>query len=876
MGGRWTAGLRAACAACALGLALPAREPAAEAAQETGQEAAQQPPATPQDRPFVTGVRVAGNVRYSEAQLVAAFGQAPGAPLLAQTELKRGVQVLFDTFRVRTTVELVPSAAGPGEVELLLRVEELPLDLELRITGNIEIDDDKVHEWAGVGEREGLYLHQAPRVRARLLARYREEGFYFVDVKVVERPAGTDPETGAPVAPDVIFEIVEGPEVKVRDVVLQGNELLPNKGFLMFKRGLSKLARAELRPPRFFGFFAKDFVEETLQADIVAMREVYRDLGYLDAVVELERLEFSEDREWVTIHLAVDAGEPYLVESVELAGFRRVRDEQAERGFREEPAELSVPQSELEPLLKLRAGEVFLRRRVEEDHRALRQFYGEKGHVEHPSLAEWEGFHFEEPELLFDGQRPVVRVVYRIVEGEPVRLGEILVRGNLHTQDRVVRRMITVEPGQVADPTAVERSRSRIEATGFFSPDQFRPDIIPPQVRYLPTDDPGVKDLEFRVDEGGVLSFNIGGAISTTNGLSGTLAIRKGNFDLTNLPGSLGSTFGEVGRLEAFHGAGQTLNFSAQPGTEVSQYAITFFEPDIFDLHEDYIGLGVTALSRRRFYDSHREERRDYGLNLRRQLSPDSSALVAYSIGSVDVSDLDEGGEPGLTTPLTVPADLKAQEGTNDLAHFDVGYNFSTVDNRLTPRNGLDFGARAALYDQALGSDFDFARTTFQFDFYDEFDEDPEVVSDYVHLALNLTLNAAYGATDEVPYTERVFAGGNNLRGFDFRGVGPNENGYAIGGVTALLGTLEYRRPLVKNVQPGSYRELEVLQGGVFLDWGILDPDEFSLDTDELRASTGFLFGISLGAFPITFSFGFPLREGDGDETQVFEFEFGF
>jgi outer membrane protein insertion porin family len=820
-------------------------------------------------------VRVLGNARYSAEQLVAAFGQANGARLLEPTELRRGVQVLFDTFRVRATVELVP-AAEAGSVELLLRVEELPLDLELRITGNVKIDDEKVYEWAGVGEREELYLHQAPRLRARLLQRYREEGFYFVDVRVVERPAGVDPATGATVASDVIFEIAEGPEVKVRDVVLHGNELLPDRGWLLFRRGLSKLARVELRGPRLFGLFAKDFVEETLAADIVAMREVYRDLGYLDVVVELERLEFSDDREWVTIHVAIEPGQPFLVESVELQGFRRLRDDSAPRGYREEPAELSLPQAELEAKLALRPGEVFLRRRVEEDHRALRQYYGERGHVEHGSLAPWEGFHFEEPELLFDGESPRVKVVYRLVEGEPIRIGEIQIRGNLHTQDRIVRRLITVEPGALADPVQIERSRARIEATGFFSPDQFRQDIIPPQVRYLDGPEAGVKDLEFRVDEGGVLSFNIGGAISTVNGLSGNLQMRKGNFDLTNLPRSWGSTFGEIGRLEAFHGAGQALNFSAQPGTELSQYSISFFEPDIFALHEDYVGLRVNAASRRRRFDSHLEERRDYGLTLVRQLSPDSSASFGYGIGSVDVSDLDEGGEPGLTTPLTVPADLKAQEGTSDLGHLDVGYNFRTVDSQLTPRNGLDFNARASLYDAALGSEFEFARTTFQFDFYDEFDEDPEIVSDYVHLGLTLTLSAAYGDSDEVPYTERVFAGGTNLRGFDFRGVGPNENGFPIGGTTAVLGTLEYRRPLVKNVQPGSYRELEVLQGGLFVDWGILDPDEFSLDTDELRASAGFLFGISLGVFPITFSFGFPLREGDDDETQVFEFEFGF
>ena len=96
-----------------------------------------------------------------------------------------------------------------------------------------------------------------------------------------------------------------------------------------------------------------------------------------------------------------------------------------------------------------------------------------------------------------------------------------------------------------------------------------------------------------------------------------------------------------------------------------------------------------------------------------------------------------------------------------------------------------------------------------------------------------------------------------------------------IGGTTSFWGTLEYRRPLVKNIQPGSYREIEAIQGGLFLDLGVLDPDEFSLDFQELRVSTGFLFGISFPV-PLTFSFGFPLREEDGDDTQIFEFEIGF
>jgi outer membrane protein assembly factor BamA len=187
MGGIRRVGRRhAAGAACALvilafGGSSQESAPARPAVQET--------PA----RPIVRAVRVEGNQRYTADQLVAAFGQPLGAPLLSDTELRRGVEVLFDTFRVRAVVEYIALPGAAGEVELVLRIEELPMDLELRITGNVEISDDKVHEWAGVGEREELYLHQAPRIQARLLQRYREEGFYFVEVNVVERPA--DPAT---------------------------------------------------------------------------------------------------------------------------------------------------------------------------------------------------------------------------------------------------------------------------------------------------------------------------------------------------------------------------------------------------------------------------------------------------------------------------------------------------------------------------------------------------------------------------------------------------------------------------------------------------------------------------------------------------------
>lgn len=816
----------------------------------------------------VRSITVEGNSRYRDEQLISMLGLAVGAPLGVES-LDRGIRQLFETFHVRASIE--KRAATDGGIDVRVVVEELPLDLEPRFVGNVDIDDDELLEWAGLREREELFLFQAPRVRDRLMRAYRDEGYYFAQVNVVERPGGVDEATGEFVPPDVIFEVEEGPEVKVREIVFSGNESLVNeRRYLFFKRGLSKLAQVELRSPLFFSWFAKDFVDETLQADIIAMREVYRDFGYLDAIVEVSELEFTEDREWVTVHVAIDEGGRYKVGSITLEGVERVPTPGTTQ---DRPAELVFPKEELMELLDLHVGDTYERRIHNDDARALRQFYGEHGYIDHRSLSRVDRWEFLEPELTFEADQPVVHVTYRIAQGRQVFIREIPIVGNLHTQDRVIRRLITMQPGEAADPREIERSRARIQSTGFFS-DQFDITHPEPSYRFIDTEDPNWKDLEFFVDEGQVLTFNIAGGVSSNNGAFGQISLSMRNFDVRNMPESFGGIVDDITTREAFHGAGQELRLSAAPGTEVSFYNIRFTEPDLFGDHVDRISLSLSASKQVRLYSSHDEERREIGFRLGRAVTIDSNVFTGFQTGSVDVSDIDRDGAPSLSQPLSVPADLKAQEGNLKLAHIIAGYSLREVDSRINTRNGVRFTFENRLYHEALGSEAEFIKSELRFDWWSEFDNDPEIVSPYYHVQLGTGVAVPFGDDDSVPYTERYYLGGlNTLRGYRFRGVGPNENGFPIGGQTMLHGTLEYRVPLVKQVQPGTYREYESIHGGLFIDFGVLDPEEFALDPDEVRVTAGFLFGIG-APIPLTFSFGWPIVDvaGSGDSERVFGF----
>jgi len=123
--------------------------------------------------------------------------------------------------------------------------------------------------------------------------------------------------------------------------------------------------------------------------------------------------------------------------------------------------------------------------------------------------------------------------------------------------------------------------------------------------------------------------------------------------------------------------------------------------------------------------------------------------------------------------------------------------------------------------------------------------------------------------TDSVPTFERFFAGGReSIRGCEFRGVGPFQEGEPVGGqVQALVGT-EYGFPMVE----------EVLRGVLFLDSGTVAESVHAEDFRRFRLAWGFGFRLRipfLGQVPLALDFGFPIFKEEQDERETVSFSLG-
>ncbi|MFT5285817.1 MAG: outer membrane protein insertion porin family [Planctomycetota bacterium] len=828
------------------------------------------------DSPTVVEIRVQGNQRYTRNQLIAALGQSEGLPL-DRRRVSTGLEVLWRSFHV---VPRVSYREVEGGVVLLLEVEEVPSDFEPRFIGNAEVDTDELYEWAGLAEGEEIYLNRIPRIRQRLLEAYIEEGYYFVEISDHVKSGGEDLPGGAS---DVFFEIREGPRVKVMDVHFAGNKSLPNSRFLFWRNGLGALSEVETGTRNFPFYLRPYLVQETLDADLIAMRNVYRDLGWLDAVVELDHLEFNEARDRVEVFIAIDEGEPYTVASLNIEGVERVRDPADPNRIRSTPTNLidfdGVEGETLDALLEvcdLKIGSVFEKRVLERDKYRLRLFYGEHGYISHNTLPVLERFEFLEPRYVYDVEKHEIHVTYLLAQGQQHFIQEVRFVGTDKTQERVFRREVSVFPGEIADLKEIDASLRRIRSLPAFRSRFGGVSALPTEYRFVQTGDSAWKDLEFSLSEPGTLNFDISAAASSGTGISAGVSLQLHNFDATRLPssGNPWTVLSEIATGDAFYGAGQTLNLRLFPGTEISTYSIEFREPDLFGKHLDRYSMNLSGYRRLSRFDTHDEERREVGIRIGKQLTPDSGVFAGYSNGSVILDDLQPAGAPSFFNPIAVPELLAAQEGKLDLAKFEVGYNWRSLDYPIAPNSGHTINFSTSIYDEAFGSEAEFVQSRFVFDYYLPIGEDIGVPRSRLRTRFDLGVSKSYGATNNVPYSERFFLGGRSLRGFDRRGVGPNQNGDPIGGESQAAGRLEYIFPLFTSVEPGSYRRQEKFTGAVFFDAGILDTESFSLDTNELRTAVGFSVSLWLG-LPLTLSFGFPLREGFDDETRTFRFDIG-
>ena len=196
---------------------------------------------------------------------------------------------------------------------------------------------------------------------------------------------------------------------------------------------------------------------------------------------------------------------------------------------------------------------------------------------------------FREPETDIDEQAKRIDVTMKFDEGKQYYVRRIEFTGNTTTRDKVIRRELLIDEGQLFNKRAWEISILRLNQLNYF--DKIEADKSAEIKR--DTKD-GTVDILLKLKEKGKQSIGLQGGVS---GLAG---------------GFIGLTY----QTNNFLGLGETLTLSAQVGNIQRNMMLGFSEPYLFDRP---ISTGFTIFSNH-YISSTRPSRRP-SLRARRSAS---------------------------------------------------------------------------------------------------------------------------------------------------------------------------------------------------------------------------------------------------------------
>ena len=742
--------------------------------------------------------------------------KAPGG-IMTRTGKDLAIKELFKTGKFeQVDIDVKPDPAEAGKVVVTFLVKEYIIVEKVEFKGINEIPLNTLKPNLRITGGEALNPFHLKQDREYIRDQYLQKGYHFSSVEETTK-------AGA-IGVILTWNVVEGPLVSVEAIEFTGKLTVDE----------SELRRFILSKENdwLFGIIPTSknpFIERNLREDIERVKLYYRLEGWLDIQhgenVFLEDLEFNDDKTRVTVKIHIEEGERYKIRNV-----RFDFDATSRRIFTE---------PELQALMQSKAGDPYTENNANRDIAKIKEKYGERAYIQA------EINHNE----IVDLTKRELDLVITIRENDKVYVGRLVFEGNSKTREEVLRREFTRTgflPGEEYNQTSLNRALQRVKdrqlidaQTGGLS------------IRTQDTDDPQTRDVIVDVKEGQTGTVRFAAGYSSSFGITGLLEFTQRNFDIADFPTSFDDMIGGTG----FAGGGQFLRIRAAPAARRQSYTIDFREPYMFGYE---FGMGIRLYDINTLWESYDERRLGASVTFDKRFDP-FIAQIAFDGYQIDIRGVTFGA----------PAAVKELEGTNSVFSVTPALILDTRDSFILPTSGFRLSISETYAGQILPGSFDFNKFLFEAEAHLPLYTTENKLKHVMSFQTTLGYGSGMRQTMDIPIFERYDAGGKDRpRGFNFRGVGPHENGDPVGGDALVLTTAEYSYPIF----------VEFLRGAFFYDLGNLSTDFSGLRHEKWRNVVGFgvrFFIPQLGNIPVKLDFGFPLTKQRQDDRQTVTFDIG-
>ncbi|HEY2470986.1 MAG TPA: outer membrane protein assembly factor BamA [Terracidiphilus sp.] len=696
----------------------------------------------------IDSIRVIGNRRIPKETILARMFSHTGETY-DPVSIERDFNSLWNTgYFEDLRIEREDSAKG---IILNVFVRERPTIREINYKGNSSVSTSDIldrfkKEKVGLsveGQYDPTKIKRAETVLKELLA---EHGHQFATVK-------TDVKTIPPASVQLNFGIKEGPVVKVGQIKFAGNEHLSS---LYLRRAMKNLRPVGIPYSVVFeDLFARTFDASKLDEDTERVRFAYRDKGYANAAVETPRTQIRDQGglNWFTfrpnrgkridILMPVEEGARYRLGSITFTGNSPRINVRALRGS-----------------FNIKDGDWFNATLVGKGLENLKKAYGTLGYINFGAI----------PKQIYDEQKKTVSLQMDIDEGKQFYVSRIEFEGNTITRDRVIRRELLLDEGQIYNSQLWEYSLLRLNQLEYFEPLKVDQDSEAHQ-----NTDAGTVDLLLKVKEKGKNQIGLNGGVS---GLSG--AFLGVNYQTNN-----------------FLGLGETLSVQGNIGNVSRQFLFGFSQPYF---HNRPLNIGFQIFNNKSDFNAAKSYQTSTGTAL--NLSAAQQSLTqnynqasdglnfslsyplrrhafqrigfTYSLSRSSITAFSTASQTFFQT-ISFRSGIQGSNALSGIVSSQVSftYSYNTVNNPTRPRSGHEFSA--AMQAAGIWGNVRYFSPFVAYKTYRSMRYLTPNPNGHNVLAMRAQLGYIQGyGGDVAPPQNRFYSGGDTeLRGFDIRGATP-------------------------------------------------------------------------------------------------------
>jgi outer membrane protein insertion porin family len=553
---------------------------------------------------------------------------------------------------------------------------------------------------------------------------------------------------------EIVFNVNEGPKIKVGKITVENNHAFTQREVIRAMKNSHGIGIPY--SILFENIFASTYDSSKLEEDKERVRDAYQSKGYFMARVLDQKTELvntgghgfklpliheNNPGKAMNIALPVEEGRLYRLNKITFVGVKLFR----------------TPETLMRPLFGMAEGDPFSTAKLRKGIENLRKLYGEFGYIDFV------------PEPNFDPLPNTDKIDLTLTadEGKQFFVRRIDFSGNATTRDKVIRREIMLDEGDIFNNRLWELSILRLNQLGYF--EALKAEEAADIKRNTQT---STVDITLKVKERGKNTIGLNGGVS----------------------GIAGSFVGLNYATNNFLGLGDTLSISSQLGTRMRSVSTGFTEPYFLDLP---LQVGVEAHLTRFDYNQGREASILAGQNL----IPLFNALGSQNL--LNYIQTGHGFSASMSYPLrrsfarlgiTYGYDISnvKTETTAATSYFDyinfngiVGPNalqgirtsrivpsftYNTVNHPITPTGGKSLFISTTFAGSILGGNVNTIQPVIEGKY---FKPAPWHKSNILAFHLLGSMITGYGGKEIPPFSRTYIGGEQDIRGFQIWGISP-------------------------------------------------------------------------------------------------------